>query len=47
MEGKVVLITGCNSGIGKETVRELARKNARIIMACRNIEKANEVKGEI
>lgn len=36
-----------NSGIGKETARELAKKGARIIFACRNLEAANEAKGEI
>ncbi|XP_075147958.1 retinol dehydrogenase 14 isoform X2 [Haematobia irritans] len=47
MEGKTVLITGANSGIGKETTRELARRGARIIMACRNLETANAAKEEI
>lgn len=46
MEGKTVLITGANSGIGKETTRDLAKRGARIIMACRNLETANAVKGK-
>lgn len=45
MEGKTVIITGANSGIGKETARDLAKRGARIIMACRNLETANAVKG--
>jgi NAD(P)-dependent dehydrogenase (short-subunit alcohol dehydrogenase family) len=45
MEGKTVIITGANSGIGKETARALAHQNAKIIMACRDLESANKVKG--
>lgn len=44
MEGKTVLITGANSGIGKETAKDLAGRGARIIMACRNLTTAEEVK---
>ncbi|EDW54650.1 GM18707 [Drosophila sechellia] len=47
MEGKTVIITGANSGIGKETAKDLAGRGARIIMACRNLETANAVKDEI
>ena len=43
MKEKIVLITGANSGIGKETTRALAKKGATIIMACRNLEKAGLV----
>jgi len=43
MKDKIVLITGANSGIGKETTRALAKKGATIIMACRNLEKAETV----
>lgn len=45
MNGKTVIITGANGGIGKETTRDLAKRGARIIMACRNTTSANEVKG--
>ena len=46
MEGKTVIITGANSGIGKETAKDLAQRGARIIMACRNMETAKAVKGK-
>jgi len=44
MKGKIILITGANRGIGKETTRALAKKGATIIMACRNLEKAEPVR---
>uniref|UniRef100_A0A182IYN9 Uncharacterized protein n=1 Tax=Anopheles atroparvus TaxID=41427 RepID=A0A182IYN9_ANOAO len=47
MEGKTVIITGANSGIGKETARDLAKRGARVIMACRNMETAKQAQDEI
>ena len=43
MKDKIVLITGANRGIGKETTRALAQKGPTIIMACRHLEKAEPV----
>ncbi len=40
LSGKVALITGANSGLGIETAKAMAAKGARIIMACRNEDKA-------
>ena len=36
---KVALVTGANSGLGFETTKALAAKNARVVMACRNMTK--------
>ncbi|KAG5876425.1 hypothetical protein JTB14_010278 [Gonioctena quinquepunctata] len=47
MNGKTVIITGTTGGIGKETTKELARKGARIIMACRNVDVAKKLRDEI
>lgn len=35
------------AGIGKETAKELCRRNARVIMACRNVDKARLAAAEI
>lgn len=45
--GRVAIITGSNSGIGFETARVLAGKGATVIMACRNLDKANPKAEEI
>ena len=47
LDKKTVIITGCNSGIGKETAKDLSKRGAKIIMACRNIEEADNVAAEI
>jgi NAD(P)-dependent dehydrogenase (short-subunit alcohol dehydrogenase family) len=46
-KGKVFIVTGSTSGLGKETSIVLARKNATIIMAVRDLKKAESVKKEI
>ena len=40
-------ILGSNTGIGKVTAHEISKRGARIIMLCRNIEKAEAVASEI
>lgn len=42
LEGKVIIITGSNIGLGRATAKELAKYNPTIILACRNLEQAKE-----
>ena len=46
---KTIILTGASSGLGFETVKKIAKsfKNYRIILACRNLQKANAKKEEI
>ena len=50
LRGKTILLTGCNSGIGKETLRVLVKRGAHVIAAARTLDKAqaacDEVGGE-
>ena len=47
MNGKVVVITGANFGIGKETAVGVAARGATTVLACRNQEKAREAAAEV
>lgn len=47
MQGKVCLVTGSSSGIGKVTARELARLGATVVMLCRNRAKGEAAQAEI
>jgi hypothetical protein len=44
IDKKVVIITGSNTGIGRETALELAKRGAHVVMACRDMKKCELVK---
>ncbi|KAJ8710192.1 hypothetical protein PYW07_009558 [Mythimna separata] len=47
LDGKIALVTGGNQGIGLETARDLAARGARVLIACRDAEKAAEAIADI
>jgi len=47
LEGKLYIVTGANSGIGFHTTLSLVYKGASVIMACRNLTKAQKAKEKI
>ena len=47
MQGKVVVVTGSNDGIGKETAVGVAAEGATTVLACRNQKKADDAAREV
>ncbi|XP_057333223.1 retinol dehydrogenase 13-like [Microplitis mediator] len=47
LTNKVVIVTGANTGIGKEVTRDLAKREAKVIMACRDLFKCEKARKEI
>ena len=47
MKGKICIVTGGNTGIGKATVEGLARQGATVILACRDLDKGRAAQAEI
>ncbi len=47
MQGKVCMVTGANSGIGKATALELAQRGATVVMVCRDHARGEQARSEI
>jgi len=47
LSGKSILITGANSGLGKESARVLAKRGARIYVGARTVEKSKPIADEL
>jgi len=47
MDGKTVVLTGANTGIGRQTTLELARRGAHVVMACRSASRGEAARAEI
>lgn len=45
--GRTAVVTGANGGLGLETTRELARAGAHMVMAARNLEKAEAARRDL
>merc|ERR1711879_290938 len=47
LDGKTVVITGSNTGIGRTTALDMSRRGAKVVMLCRDMDKAEKVAAEI
>ncbi|MEP7160859.1 MAG: oxidoreductase [Dermatophilaceae bacterium] len=47
LTGRVFVVTGATSGIGLVVARELAERGAYVVLACRDVERAREVRGRL
>lgn len=47
LSGRLALVTGANSGMGRETARELARMGAEVILGCRSRQRGDVARNAI
>lgn len=47
LSGKTIVVTGGNSGLGYESVKAFASKDAEVVLACWSAEKGEEARAEI
>ena len=47
LKGRTVIVTGANAGVGLETAADLAGRGARVIMACRSVERGEKAAVEV
>jgi len=47
MAGRICMVTGASSGIGKETSKKLVELGATVVMACRNQKRGEKAMSEI
>mgnify|MGYP000140785913 CR=1 FL=1 len=45
--GRTAVVTGANGGLGLETTRALARAGARVVMACRSVERGERAAADV
>mmetsp|Transcript_22614 Transcript_22614/g.31516 ORF Transcript_22614/g.31516 Transcript_22614/m.31516 type:complete len:329 (-) Transcript_22614:60-1046(-) len=47
IKNKVVIITGCASGLGQEVTRVLAQRDVHVVLACRDVSKMQKLKQDL